>query len=115
MALHQAMINCIGALNLVTIERLGGHAGILSLTCQQLLGHITVMFGSLHATDVFYIENYIKEELTSFAAFHDFISRNSLNYDILAKIPHPISDITRAHWLENSLQRCPQFDIPIGT
>jgi len=115
MALHQAMINSIGALNLSTIERLSGHAGILSLTCQQLLGHITVMFGSLHATDVFYIENHIKEELTSFAAFRDFISRNSLNYDILAKIPHPISDITKIHWLENSLQRCPQFDIPIGT
>jgi hypothetical protein len=38
MALHQAMINSIGALNLSTIERLSGHAGILSLTCQQLLG-----------------------------------------------------------------------------
>jgi hypothetical protein len=73
------------------------------------------MFGSLHAGDVFYIENHIEEELTSFAAFRDFISRNSLNYDILAKIPHPISDITKIHWLENSLQRCPQFDIPIGT
>ena len=73
------------------------------------------MFGSLHAGDVFYIENHIKEELTSFAAFRDFISRNSLNYDILAKIPHPISDITKIHWLENSLQRCPQFDIRIGT
>jgi hypothetical protein len=73
------------------------------------------MFGSLHAGDVFYIENHIKEELTSFAAFRDFISRNSLNCDILAKIPHPISDITKIHWLENSLQRCPQFDIPIGT
>jgi hypothetical protein len=115
MALHQAMINSIGALNLSTIERLSGHAGILSLTCLQLLGYITVMFGSLHPTDVFYIENHIKEELTSFAAFRDFISRNSLNYDILAKIPHPISDITKIHWLENSLQRCPQFDIPIGT
>ncbi len=114
-ALHQAMINSIGALNFCTIERLSGHAGILSLTCQQLLGHITVMFGSLHATDVFYIEIHIKEELTSFAAFRDFISRNSLNYDILVKIPHPISDITKIHWLENSLQRCPQFDIPIGT
>jgi hypothetical protein len=63
----------------------------------------------------FYIENVIKEELTSFSAFRDFISRNSLNYDILTKIPHPISDITKIHWLENSLQRCPQFDIPIGT
>jgi len=115
MALHNAMINSIGALNLSTIERLSGHAGILSLTCQQLLGHITVMFGSLHPADVFYIENHIKEELTSFAAFRDFISRNSLNYDILHKIPHPISDITKIHWLENSLQRCPQFDIPIGT
>jgi hypothetical protein len=115
MALHQAMINSIGALNLSTIERLSGHAGILSLTCQQWLGHITVMFGSLHATDVFYIENHIKEELASFAAFRDFINRNSLNYDILLKIPHPISDITKIHWLENSLQRCPQFDIPIDT
>jgi hypothetical protein len=114
-ALHQAMINSIGALNLATIERLSGHAGILSLTCQQLLGHITVMFGALHACDVFYIENVIKEELTSFSAFRDFISRNSLNYDILTKIPHPISDITKIHWLENSLQCCPQFDIPIGT
>ena len=27
MALHQAMINSIGALNLATIERLSGHAG----------------------------------------------------------------------------------------
>jgi hypothetical protein len=52
MALHQAMINSIGVLNLSTIERFSGHAGILSLTCQQLLGHIIVMFGSLHATDV---------------------------------------------------------------
>ena len=115
MALHQAMINSIGALNLATIERLSGHAGILSLTCRTLLGHITDMFGVLHACDVFYIENVIKEELTSFSAFRDFISRNSLNYDILTKIPHPIGDITKIHWLENSLQRCPQFDIPIGT
>ena len=115
MILHRAMINSIGALNLATIQRLSGHAGILSLTCQELLGHITVMFGSLHSCDVFYIENVIKEELTSFSAFRDFISRNSLNYDILAKIPHPISDITKIHWLETSLQRCPQFDIPIGT
>ena len=115
MALHQAMINSIGALNLATIERLSGHAGILSLTCRTLLGHITDMFGVLHACDVFYIENVIKEELTSFSAFRDFISRNSLNYDILMKIPHPIGDITKIHWLENSLQRCPQFDIPIGT
>jgi hypothetical protein len=115
MALHQAMISSIGALNLATIERLSGHAGILSLTCRELLGHITVMFGVLHASDVFYIENVIKEELSSFSTFRDFISRNSLNYDILAKIPHPISDITKIQWLENSLQRCPQFDIPIGT
>ena len=115
MALHQAMISSIGALNLATIERLSGHAGILSLTCHELLGHITVMFGALHASDVFYIENVIKEELSSFSTFRDFISRNSLNYDILAKIPHPISDITKIQWLENSLQRCPQFDIPIGT
>jgi hypothetical protein len=109
------MINSIGALNLATIERLSDHAGILSLSCRELLGHITVMFGSLRVGDVFYTENHIKEELTSFAAFRDFISRNSLNYDILAKIPHPISDSTKIHWLENSLQRCPQFDIPIGT
>jgi hypothetical protein len=109
------MISSIGALNLATIERLSGHAGILSLTCHELLGHITVMFGALHASDVFYIENVIKEELSSFSTFRDFISRNSLNYDILAKIPHPISDITKIQWLENSLQRCPQFDIPIGT
>ncbi len=109
MALHQAMISSIGALNLATIERLSGHAGIISLSCRQLLAHITVIFGSLHASDVFFIENHIKEELTSFAGFRDFISRNSLNYDILAKIPHQISEI---HWLENSLQRCPQFDIP---
>jgi hypothetical protein len=115
MALHQAMINSIRVLNLATIESISGHADILSLSCRELLGHITVMFGSLHAGDVFYIENHTKEELTSFAAFRDFISRNSLNYDILAKIPHPISDITKIHWLENSLQRCPQFDIPIGT
>ena len=115
MALHQAMINSIGALNLATIERLSGHAGILSLTCQELFRHITDMFGVLHACDVFYIENVIKEELTSFSAFRDFISRNSINYDILTKIPHPIGDITKIHWLENSLQRCPQFDIPIGT
>ncbi len=53
--LHQAMINSIGALNLATIEGLSGHAGILSLSCRELLGHITVMFGSLHAGDVFYI------------------------------------------------------------
>ena len=79
MALHQAMINSIGALNLATIERLSGHAGILSLTCRTLLGHITDMFGILHACDVFYIENVIKEELTSFSAFRDFVSRNSLN------------------------------------
>ncbi len=109
------MINSIGTLNLATIERLSGHAGILAFSCRELLGHITVMFGSLHAGDVFYIENHIKEERTSFAAFRNFICQNSLNYDILAKIPHPISDITKIHWLENSLQRCPQFDIPIGT
>ncbi len=115
MALHQAMISSIGALNLATIERLSGHAGIISLSCRQLLAHISVIFGSLHASDVFFIENHIKEELTSFAGFRDFISRNSLNYDILAKIPHQISEITKLHWLENSLQRCPQFDIPIGT
>jgi hypothetical protein len=65
-ALRQAMINSIGALNLATIERLSGHAGILSLMCHQLMAHITVMFGSLRAGDVFYIENHIKEELTSF-------------------------------------------------
>lgn len=115
MALHQAMINSIGALNLATIERLSGHAGIISLSCRQLLVHITTIFGTLHATDVFFIENHIKEELTSFATFRDFISRNSLNYDILAQIPHQISDITKIHWLENSLQRCPQFDTPIAT
>jgi hypothetical protein len=79
-----------------------------------LLAHITVIFGALHASDVFFIENHIKEELTSFAAFRDFISRNSLNYDILAKTPHQISEITKIHWLENSLQKCLQFDIPIG-
>jgi hypothetical protein len=79
------------------------------------LRHITVIFGTLHASDVFFIENHIKEELTSFAGFRDFVSRNSLNYDILAKIPHQISKITKIQWLENSLQRCPQFDIPIET
>jgi hypothetical protein len=115
MALHQAMINSIGALNLATIERLSGHAGIISLSCRQLLAHITVIFGTLHASDIFFIENHIKEELTSFAGFRDFVSRNSLNYAILAKIPHQISEITKIQWLENSLQRCPQFDIPIGT
>jgi hypothetical protein len=115
MALHQAMISSIGALNLATIERLSGHAGIISLSCRQSLAHITVIFGALHASDVFFIENHIKEELTSFAAFRNFISRNSLNYDILAKIPHQISELTKIHWLENSLQRCPQFDVPIGT
>jgi hypothetical protein len=104
------MISSIGALNLATIERLSGHAGIISLSCRQLLAHITVIFGTLHASDVFFIENYIKEELTSFAGFSDFVSRNSLNYDILAKIPHQISEITKIQWLENSLQRCPQFD-----
>jgi hypothetical protein len=76
MALHQAMISSIGALNLATIERLSGHAGIISLSYRQLLAHITVMFGALHASDVFFIENHIKEELTSFAAFRNFISRN---------------------------------------
>ena len=90
------MINSIGAVNLTTIERLSSHADILSLPCKELFGRITVMFGSLHAGYVFYIENHIKEELTSFAAFRDFISRKSLNYDILAKIPHPISDITKS-------------------
>jgi hypothetical protein len=34
---------------------------------------------------------------------------------MLANIPHRISEITKIHWLENSLQRCPQFDITIGT
>jgi hypothetical protein len=77
--------------------------------CRQLLAHITVISGSLHANDVFYIENHIKEELQSFASFRDFInSRNSLNYDILAKIPHVTSDITKIQWLENSLQECSQ-------
>jgi hypothetical protein len=62
MALHQAMISSIGALNLATIERLSGHAGIISLSCRQLLAHITVIFGTLHASDVFFIENHhIKE------------------------------------------------------
>jgi hypothetical protein len=115
MALHQAMINSIGALNVATIERLSGHAGIISLSCRQLLARITTIFGTLHASDVFFIENHFKEELTAFAAFRDFISRNSLNYDILDKIPHQISEITKIHWLENSLQRCPQFDTPIAT
>jgi hypothetical protein len=115
MALHQAMISSIGALNLATIKRLSGHAGIISLSCRQLLAHITVIFGTLHASDVLFIENHIKEELTSFAGFRDFVSRNSLNYDILAKISHQISEIIKIRWLENSLQRCPQFDIPIGT
>jgi hypothetical protein len=45
------------------------------------------------------------------------VATRSTNYNILAKIPHQISEITKIHWLENSLQRCPrpQFDIPIGT
>jgi hypothetical protein len=107
MALHQAMINSIGALNLATIERLSGHAGILSLTCKELLGHINGMFGVLHAGDMFYIENVIKEELTSFSAFRDFISRNSINYDILTKIPHPIGDITKIRWLEKLVAALP--------
>jgi hypothetical protein len=43
------MINSIGALNLAIIERLSGHAGIIiSLSCRQLLAHITVIFGVLH-------------------------------------------------------------------
>jgi hypothetical protein len=50
MVLHQAMISSIGALNLATIERLSGHADIISLSCRQLLAHITVIFGSLHAS-----------------------------------------------------------------
>ena len=33
MALHQAMINSVGPLNLATIDRLSGHAGVVSLTC----------------------------------------------------------------------------------
>ena len=41
MLLHQAMINSVGPLNLATIDRLSGHAGIISLTCQQLVEHIT--------------------------------------------------------------------------
>jgi hypothetical protein len=53
-ALHQAMINSIGALNLATIERLSGHVGIISLSCRQLLAHITVIFGALHASDVIF-------------------------------------------------------------
>jgi hypothetical protein len=106
-ALHQAMIYSIGALNFATIERPSGHAGIISLSCRQLHAHITVIFGALHASDVFFFENYV--------AFRDFISRNSLNYDILAKIPHQTSEITKIHWLENSLQQCLKFDIPIGT
>jgi hypothetical protein len=116
MAIHHAMINSIGALNLATIERLSGHAGIISLSCRQLLAHITTIYGTLHATDVFFIENHIKEELISFAAFREnHIKEELISYDILAKIPHHISDITKIHWLENSLQRCPQFDTPIAT
>jgi hypothetical protein len=115
MLLHQAMINSVGPLNLNTIDRLSGHAGIISLTCQQLVEHITNIFGTLHPNDVFYLEASIKEELSSFADFRDFVSRNSLNYDILEKIPHTIGNITKIQWLENSLQRFPQFDIPIGT
>ncbi len=113
MLLHQAMINSVGPLNLATIDRLSGLAGIISLTCQQLVEHITNIFGTLHPNDVFYLEASIKEELSSFADFRDFVSRNSLNYDILAKIPHTIGNITRIQWLENSLHRYPQFDIPI--
>jgi hypothetical protein len=78
MELHQAMVNSIRALNLATIERLSGHAGIISLSCRQLLAHITTIFGTLHASDVFFIENHIKEELTSFAAFCDFINQSQL-------------------------------------
>ena len=115
MLLHQAMINSVGPLNLATIDRLSGHAGIISLTCQQLVEHITNIFGTLHPNDVFYLEASIKEELSSFADFRDFVSRNSLNYDILEKIPHTIGNITKIQWLENSLHRYPQFDIPIGT
>ncbi len=113
MLLHQAMINSVGLLNLATIDRLSGHAGVISLTCRQLVTHITDIFGMLHPNDVFYLEASIKEELSSFADFRDFVSRNSLNYDILAKIPYLISNITKIQWLENSLQRYPQFDIPI--
>jgi hypothetical protein len=72
MALHQAMINSIGALILATIERLSGHAGIISPSCRQLFAHITVIFGALHASDVFFSENHIKEGLTPFAAFRHF-------------------------------------------
>ena len=115
MLLHQAMINSVGPLNLATIDRLSGHAGIISLTCQQLVEHITQIFGTLRPSDVFYLEASIKEELPSFADYRDFVSRNSLNYDILAKIPHDIGNITKIQWLENSLHRYPQFDIPIGT
>jgi hypothetical protein len=115
MALHQAMINSVGPLNLATIDRLSGHAGVVSLTCRELITHITTIFGTLRPSDVFYIEASIKEELSAFADFRDFISRNSLNYDILQKVPHQIGNISKIQWLETSLQRYPQFDIPIHT
>jgi hypothetical protein len=56
------MINSVGPLNLNTIDRLSGHAGIISLTCQQLVEHITNIFGTLHPNDVFYLEASIKEQ-----------------------------------------------------
>ena len=93
MILHRAMINSIGALNLATIQRLSGHAGILSLTCQELLGHITVMFGSLHSCDVFYIENVIKPELTQLRysredpAPHQRHHQDSLVRNLFAALP----------------------------
>ena len=37
----------------------------------------------------------IQASLSSFADFRDFVSRNSLNYDILEKIPHTIGNITK--------------------
>jgi hypothetical protein len=115
MTLHQAMINSVGPLNLATIDRLSGHAGVVSLTCRELINHITTIFGTVRPSDVFYIEASIKEELSAFADFRDFISRNSLNYDILQKVPHQIGNISKIQWLETSLERYPQFDIPIHT
>jgi hypothetical protein len=118
MALHQAMINSIGALNLATIERLSGHVGIISLSCRILLAHITVIFGTLHASDVFFIENHIKEELSSFAGFRDFVSCQSQTRSITISLPRFRIKSVRSPRYNGSKILCSDArssDIPIGT
>jgi hypothetical protein len=84
--------------------------GILSLSYHQLLAHITVIFGAVRDGDVFYIKNHVKKEFTSFAAFRDFINQSKF-----PQLRHSREDSAPHQRHHQDPQRCPQFDIPIGT